>query len=92
LQRQHPAVIGPDGQIRQRTGPLFTPATLVAEVPLRTTVTLATRLAALPEYAIAGIALLALGWTLWAGKLARRRTARSASRQAVADPEEMVSA
>jgi apolipoprotein N-acyltransferase len=86
------AVIGPDGQIRQRTGPLFTPATLVANVPLRTTVTLATRLAALPEYAIAGIALLALGWTLWAGKLVRRRTARGASSQAVTDPEEMVSA
>ena len=86
------AVIGPDGLIRQRTGRLFTPATLVAEVPLRTTVTLATRLAALPEYAIAGIALLALGWTLWAAKRLRRRTARSASRQAVTDPEEMVSA
>jgi apolipoprotein N-acyltransferase len=86
------AVIGPDGHIRQRSGALFTPATLVVEVPLRTTTTLATRLAALPEYAIAGIALLALGWSLWAANLVRRRATRGASQKAVSDPEEMVSA
>jgi apolipoprotein N-acyltransferase len=86
------AVIGPDGHIRQRSGALFTPATLVVEVPLRTTTPLATRLAALPEYAIAGIALLALGWSLWAANLVRRRATRGASQKAVSDPEEMVSA
>jgi apolipoprotein N-acyltransferase len=86
------AVIGPDGHIRQRSGALFEPAMLVGVVPLRTTVTLATRLAALPEYAIAAIALLALGWSLWAERLARRRTAPGNSQQAVSDPEEMVNA
>lgn len=63
------AVIAPDGRVEQRTG-LFTPAALVAEVPLRTGTTLATRLGAAPEWLLVGLAAAAL--VLAAG---RRRAA-----------------
>jgi apolipoprotein N-acyltransferase len=67
------AVIGPDGQVRQRTGPLYTPGVLVANVPLRTATTLATRLGAIPEYVLTGVALLALCWSMWSAHAVRRR-------------------
>jgi apolipoprotein N-acyltransferase len=53
------AVIGPDGGVRMRSGALFTPDVLVAHVPLRTARTLAVRLGAVPEYFLAGMAVLA---------------------------------
>jgi apolipoprotein N-acyltransferase len=84
------AVIGPDGQIRQRTGALFTPGTLVASVPLRTTTTLATRLGAVPEYVLAGAALVALGWSVSTAWSTRRRTRQPADAP-VSDAEETVS-
>jgi len=65
------AVIGPDGGIRERSGALFTPARLVAAVPLRAGTTLATRLAAIPEYVLAALALCALGYSV---RASRRRT------------------
>jgi apolipoprotein N-acyltransferase len=77
------AVIGPDGRIRQRSGKLFTPAMLVARVPLRTAKTPATRLGAVPEYVLAALALAALVWSL---RPARRRAEPAAAQ----DPEEMV--
>jgi apolipoprotein N-acyltransferase len=86
------AVIGPDGRIRQRSGALFTPDILVAKIPLRTTDTLATRLGAIPEYVMAGAAALALGWSLWAGWLGRRRTAQGSADDPAPDVEEMVNA
>jgi len=65
------AVIAPDGTVEQRTG-LFVPAVLVAEVPLRTTTTLATRLGTGPEWV-----LVALGVTaVFAAAVARRREGR----------------
>jgi apolipoprotein N-acyltransferase len=66
------AVIGPDGTIRQKSGALYTADEIVASVPLRTSITLATRLGAGPEYALSGIALAALAWSIWLGVRARR--------------------
>jgi len=82
------ALIGPDGQVRQRTGALYTPGILVANMPLRTTTTLATRLGAIPEYVLTGVAVLALGWSIWSAQAARRRAAEHPT----ADVEEMVTA
>jgi apolipoprotein N-acyltransferase len=55
------AVIAPDGSVAQETN-LFTPAALVARVPLRSGATLATRLGSAPEWAlvvlgVAGVAV-----------------------------------
>jgi len=58
------AIVRPDGTVAEQTG-LFTPDALVASVPLRTTVTLATRLGAAVEWllVIVGVAsLLLVGW------------------------------
>jgi apolipoprotein N-acyltransferase len=77
------AVIGPDGNVREHSGALFTPARLVASVPLRTGTTLATRLGAIPEYVLAALALGAIGWS--ARPLRRRRQT-----EPIAAPEEMV--
>ena len=53
------AVIAPDGTVLDRTGALYTPGVLVDRVPLRTTTTLATRLGAAPEWALAVLGLAA---------------------------------
>lgn len=53
------AVIAPDGTVEQRTG-LFVPDVLVAEVPLRTSTTLATRLGAGPEWVLAALGAAAV--------------------------------
>ncbi|MBW5486934.1 apolipoprotein N-acyltransferase, partial [Streptomyces bambusae] len=57
------AVIRPDGTVAQQT-PMFTPDALVAEIPLRSGLTPATRLGPLPEYALLAVAAAGLGWTL----------------------------
>jgi apolipoprotein N-acyltransferase len=54
------AIIQPNGHITQETG-LFTPAALVATVPLRSTTTLSDHLGAWPEWALVAGGLLALG-------------------------------
>ncbi|PZS15367.1 MAG: apolipoprotein N-acyltransferase [Pseudonocardiales bacterium] len=77
------AVIGPDGGIRQRSAQLFSPAVIVARVPLRTATTPATRLGVLPEYLLAALALAALAYTI-------RPERRSARPAAAPDPEEVV--
>ncbi|MGX2998653.1 apolipoprotein N-acyltransferase [Streptomyces sp. JNUCC 64] len=68
------AVILPDGRVVDRTG-MFTPDSLVAEVPLRTGQTPATRLGVLPE---ALLVLVAAGGLGWAGAL-RVRARRAAT-------------
>ena len=68
------AIIRPDGTLTQRSE-LFTPAALVDQVPLRTTLTITDRLGSLPELLIA---LTAIAATASAG-LTRRRRRRSAS-------------
>ena len=65
------AVIEPDGSVTARTG-LFTADALVADVPLRTTATLATRLGAAPEWLLVAIGVAAL---LMVGLGGRRRGA-----------------
>ena len=82
------AVIGPDGQIRQRTGALYTPGILVADVPLRKATTLGTRLGAIPEYVLTGVAVLALCWSIGSAQAARRR---AGEQQPTSEAEEMMS-
>jgi apolipoprotein N-acyltransferase len=66
------AVIAPDGTIKQQSGKLYTADDIVASVPLHTRITLATRLGGGPEYALSGLALAALAWSVWFGLRARR--------------------
>jgi apolipoprotein N-acyltransferase len=64
------AVIGPDGVVRDASGPLFAADILVDTVPLRTARTLATRVGAWPEYLLA---LLAIGGVVGVVTANRRR-------------------
>ncbi|OKJ66636.1 apolipoprotein N-acyltransferase [Streptomyces sp. CB02460] len=67
------AIIRPDGTVAEKTK-MFTPDALVDEVPLRSSLTPATRMGPLPEGILILLALGALGW---AGALAvRARRAR----------------
>jgi apolipoprotein N-acyltransferase len=75
------AIIGPDGHVRQRSGKLFTPAILVGRVPLRTALTPATRVGSIPEYVLAALALVGLGWSV-------RPKRRAPQPDAVPAPEE----
>ncbi|MFB7914458.1 apolipoprotein N-acyltransferase [Streptomyces sp. NPDC056061] len=67
------AIIRPDGTVVRKTK-LFTPDVLVDEVPLRSSLTPATRLGALPEGVLALIAAAGLGWV--AVRSVRLRRAR----------------
>ncbi|WP_274555188.1 apolipoprotein N-acyltransferase [Streptomyces spiramyceticus] len=67
------AVIQPDGDVVQKSQ-IFTPDALVAEVPLRSSLTPATRLGTIPEGALALLAGAGLGWAVLLGARARRRT------------------
>ncbi|MFD5507571.1 apolipoprotein N-acyltransferase [Streptomyces sp. NPDC127051] len=67
------AVIRPDGEIVRQTK-MFTADALVAEIPLRSTQTPATRYGPLPEYLLLLVAAGGLGWTL-ARRVRSRRTA-----------------
>ncbi|SDM61178.1 apolipoprotein N-acyltransferase [Actinomyces ruminicola] len=73
------AVINPRGVVEQRTQP-YTQAALVADVPLRTSVTVADRLGALPGLALeGGAALLAVaGMVSGVSRPRRRRRLRRA--------------
>jgi apolipoprotein N-acyltransferase len=64
------AIVGPDGSVQQSSS-LFTPETLVAQVPLRSSTTLATRLGPIPEFALCIAAGLACAVTV----VRRRRPA-----------------
>ncbi|MFI1393755.1 apolipoprotein N-acyltransferase [Streptomyces sp. NPDC020681] len=57
------AVIMPDGKIVQKTG-MFTPDALVAEVPLRSSLTPATRLGTWPEIVLILVAAGGVGWAV----------------------------
>jgi apolipoprotein N-acyltransferase len=74
-------IIGPDGTVLERTE-LFTADQMLAEVPLRSTITLADRLGDWPHWAAAAVAALALAsGVATAGALGRAR--RAGSRVAV---------
>ncbi|MDI3418189.1 apolipoprotein N-acyltransferase [Streptomyces sp. B-S-A12] len=68
------AVIRPDGSIAQDTG-MFVPDTLVAEVPKRTSQTVATRVGAWPEALLVAVGVGGLGWALARSLKARRPAA-----------------
>jgi apolipoprotein N-acyltransferase len=70
------AVIGPDGTIRQDSGALYTSSVMVATVPVRTAKTLATRVAAWPEYVLSALAAAATAWCIVTG-IRRRRALRA---------------
>lgn len=67
------AVIMPDGKVVQKTA-MFTPASLVAKVPLRSSKTPATRLGTAPEWALVALAAAGLGWAVTRTVRARRET------------------
>ncbi|MCG8918575.1 apolipoprotein N-acyltransferase [Actinokineospora sp. PR83] len=64
------ALIRPDGSVLAETG-LFTPAALVAALPLRSATTMADRLGVWPEAVMVAVALAALVSALVAGRRAR---------------------
>jgi apolipoprotein N-acyltransferase len=68
------AIIRPDGTVI-RESKMFTADALVAKVPLRTSMTPATRLGTLPEAVLVAVALGGLGWAASCAVRARRRTA-----------------
>jgi apolipoprotein N-acyltransferase len=76
------AVIAPDGTVLRRSGALFRPALLEAGVPVRSALTPAVQLGALPEILLSALALLALLWTLQEGWRRNRRKTVEVSRQA----------
>lgn len=66
------AVIMPDGKIVQKTK-MFTPDALVAEVPLRSSLTPATRLGIWPESVLVALGAAGLGWAAARAVRARRQ-------------------
>ncbi|MEO3978356.1 apolipoprotein N-acyltransferase [Streptomyces sp. CAU 1734] len=68
------AIIMPDGEVIRKSG-MFTPDALVEEVPLRSSLTPATRLGAWPEIALVLIAAGGLGWSAAIAVRARRAKA-----------------
>ena len=80
------AVIAPDGTVVSHTS-LFTADALVAQVPLRTTTTLATRLGAGPEIVVSVLAVVALGAALLRPTFSGRRSATAGP--AAADEEDV---
>ncbi|MDX2560688.1 apolipoprotein N-acyltransferase [Streptomyces sp. TX20-6-3] len=65
------AVIRPDGEIVAETK-MFTPDVLVEKVPLRSSLTPATRMGTLPEALLAALAAAGLGWSAFRSVRARR--------------------
>ncbi|GAA3956785.1 hypothetical protein GCM10023085_44210 [Actinomadura viridis] len=58
------AIVAPDGRMIDRSGE-FVPDIQVASVPARTARTLADRAGAVPEWALAALAVGAAGWAAW---------------------------
>ncbi|MFF1510451.1 apolipoprotein N-acyltransferase [Streptomyces sp. NPDC058326] len=68
------AVIRPDGEIVSQTK-MFTPDVLVEKVPLRSSLTPATRLGTLPEALLVALGTAGLGWAAFRSVRARRSPA-----------------
>ncbi|WP_395359356.1 apolipoprotein N-acyltransferase [Streptomyces sp. YH02] len=68
------AVIRPDGEIVAETK-MFTPDVLVEKVPLRSSLTPATRMGTLPEALLVALAAAGLGWSAFRSVRARRTRA-----------------
>jgi apolipoprotein N-acyltransferase len=82
------AVIGPDGDVRDSSGRLFTSAILVDTVPLRTSLTLATRVGAIPEYVLTLLAVFGVLGVAWDNRRGRRQDQLRLQPEPV--PEELV--
>lgn len=80
------AVIMPDGEVVRKTK-MFTPDALVAEVPLRSSLTLATRLGAWPEAILLLLAGTGIGWVTMRAVRRRRESSgpTAGGREAAAD-------
>ncbi|XEC32506.1 apolipoprotein N-acyltransferase [Streptomyces fradiae] len=65
------AIIRPDGTIVAKTA-MFTPDVLVEKVPLRSSLTPATRMGTLPEALLVAVAVAGLGWSVTRSVRARR--------------------
>jgi apolipoprotein N-acyltransferase len=76
------AVIAPDGAVRQQSG-VFTPALLVADVPLRDPRTVADRMGVWPEH---GLALAGLVWLAAVVLRERRRRSEQPAGPVVDEP------
>ena len=83
------AVIGPDGTVRDESGPLFRSAILVDTVPVRTATTLAIRVGAGPEYLLAALAVAGVVAVLVVDRR-RRPVPEPAPALPSSDEEEMV--
>jgi apolipoprotein N-acyltransferase len=84
------ALIAPDGSVLAQSGPLFAPAILDERVPLRTELTLADRLGAEPEYALAGLAAAGLLFVIAMSLRERRKAARVAAPPSEPAPDAMI--
>ena len=78
------SVIAPDGAVEQQTK-LFTPDALVARVPLRSGITLATRLGPAPEWVLVALGLLGV-----AAALVVQSKAKAGQRRGPVPPKEDV--
>ncbi|MBN9619045.1 MAG: apolipoprotein N-acyltransferase, partial [Actinobacteria bacterium] len=85
------AVIGPDGGIRDESGPLYSSDILVDTVPLRTGLTLATRVGAWPEYLLSALAAAGVIGVVVTQRRGRRSTVEEPP-PAESAAEEMVKA
>jgi len=81
------AVINPNGDVVTASGALYRPAILTASVQPITGLTLADRVGDWPEYLLAALGLLALGYAIWLG---RRRRALAAEPVPSLPPTESV--
>jgi apolipoprotein N-acyltransferase len=81
------AVIAPDGTVLDQSE-IFTPDLLVAEVPLRTSLTTADRVGTRPEFGLAGLGLAAVLAALITGWRGRGRSYRPSHGDADADAVE----
>ncbi|HEY8301870.1 MAG TPA: apolipoprotein N-acyltransferase [Jatrophihabitans sp.] len=70
------AIIAPDGSIRAQSGALFEPALLSATVPVETGTTPAVALGAVPEWTLAGLAVLAVVAVTVGSRVSRKVTRR----------------
>ena len=73
------AIVGPDGRILAHSGALFTADSLVAQVPLESSTTLATRLGELPEWALTALAVAGFAFSTISTRRRRHRTSPAAT-------------
>ena len=86
------AIIAPNGSVVAESGALFTPALLVASVPLERSLTLATRVGYWPELVLSLLAAVGLAESLLEDLRRRRRSPTTAPTPTPTGSEEMIDA